>query len=221
MAFKVDTFPSADFPEAVARKIAAALPGGGILVLTGGSTVEPIYPRLAAKRDWSDVAIGFSDERCVPPDDPSSNYGMARRLFIDAAEPAAVHRMKGEMPPEAGAADYAEQMRPHVARGFDLLLLGMGADCHVGAIFPSSPALSALQPAVAVDRPDGLKGITLSPPAMTSARKILLLVAGAGKAEAVARAVTGDEQPETCPARLVADHPDATFLLDEAAASEL
>lgn len=221
MAFKVETFPPDRFPEAVAHRIIETLPGGGSLILTGGTTIEPVYPRLAAKRDWSNVVIGFSDERCVPPDDPASNYGMARRLFIDAAEPASVHRMKGELGPGAGASDYTEQMAPLVAQGFDLLLLGMGADCHVGALFPGSPALAAIEPAAGVDRPDGLQGITLTPPAMTSARRILLIVSGASKAEAVARAISGDEKPEDCPARLLIDHPDATFLLDETAAGSI
>lgn len=219
--FRTESFPAEDYPEAVADRIVRSLPGGGSLVLTGGTTVEPIYPRLAGKRDWSDAVIAFSDERCVPPDHPESNYGMAKRLFLDAAQPAGIRRMKGELEPEAGALDYAEQIRLMVAHGFDLLLLGMGADCHVGALYPGSPALDAIDVAAAVDRPDGMKGITLTPPAMISARRILLLVSGEGKAEAVARVVNGDETPETCPARLLASHPDATFLLDEGAASQL
>lgn len=73
----------------------------------------------------------------------------------------------------------------------------------------------------AVRRPDGLRGLTLTPPAMLSAAKILLLVTGEGKAETVARVVGGSEPPSACPARLLADHPDATFLLDPTAASAL
>lgn len=220
-AFRTEVFSADRYPEAVAKRIVEFLPGGGSIVLTGGTTVEPIYPRLAAKKDWSQVAVAFSDERCVPPDDPASNYGMAKRLFLDAAGPGTVHRMKGELPPDAGATDYAGEIRPLVAHGFDLMLLGMGADCHVGALFPGSDALRAVDVAAAVERPDGLMGITLTPPALISARRILLLVTGASKAEAVARAVAGDEPPESCPARLLVEHPDATFLLDEAAAAEL
>jgi 6-phosphogluconolactonase len=98
------------------------------------------------------------------------------------------------------------------------MLLGMGADCHIGALYPASPALGADDYCAPVDRPDGLAGLTLTPPAMLAARKILLLVTGAAKAEAVRRAVEGSEGPESCPVRLLADHPDATFLLDEPAA---
>ncbi|HEV3472062.1 MAG TPA: 6-phosphogluconolactonase, partial [Actinomycetota bacterium] len=74
---------------------------------------------------------------------------------------------------------------------------------------------------VAVDRPDGLRGLTLTPAVVLSARKILVLVTGEVKAEAVKRAVQGGETVEACPARLLAAHPDVTFLLDDAAASLL
>jgi len=101
------------------------------------------------------------------------------------------------------------------------MLLGMGADAHVGALFPGSPALEETALAAVVDRPDGMQGVTLTPTAMLSARRIILLVTGEAKAEAVRRAVTGDEDPTKCPARVLAEHPDAAFLLDDAAASAL
>jgi 6-phosphogluconolactonase len=74
---------------------------------------------------------------------------------------------------------------------------------------------------VPVDRPDGLAGLTLTPPALRSAKNIYLIVSGAGKAEAVRRAVYGDEPIEACPVRLLAGHSHATLLLDESAASRL
>lgn len=222
MTFKIDVVAPEEHPEHCASTIAGLLSGGGSLVLTGGTTAEKIYPRLAGKRDgWANVSFAFSDERCVPPGDPASNFGMAKRLFLDAADPGRVLRMKGELSPEEGAADYAQQIRDLAHVGFDLLLMGMGADNHIGALYPGSPALDAEVLCAAVDRPDGMKGLTLTPPAMLSARRILLLVAGEGKAGAVARAITGDEEPKSCPVRLLAGHPDVTFLLDEPAASAL
>lgn len=222
MSFKVEVFPVDRYPSEAATRIAEAFPGGGSLALTGGTTFEPVLPQLAARREgWEGVEIAFSDERCVPPDHAASNYGMARRLFLDTIEPGKVHRMKGELDPAQGAADYHSSIAPLVQRGLDLLLLGMGADAHIGALYPGSPALRAHTLCAAVHRPDGLQGLTLTPPAIVSAKKVLLLVSGAIKADTVRRAVAGDESPETCPVRLLADHPDATFLLDEAAASRL
>ena len=125
-------------------------------------------------------------------------------------------------PPEDAASAYSDEVESAAPAGFDLLLLGMGADCHIGAMFPGSPALGENESrCAAVDRPDGMKGLTLTPPAMLPARKIFLLVSGGGKAEAVARVIHSSDPVEACPARLLAAHPDVTFLLDEAAASGL
>lgn len=221
MTFKIEVFDTDDYADEAAQHIVDALPGGGSLVLTGGTTAEKIYPRLAGKRPWSNVDFTFSDERCVPPDDVASNYGMARRLFLEAADATTVHRMKGELPPEEGAADYDRTLQPIVHHGFDLMLLGMGADNHVGALFPGSDALDSDRLCEAVERPDGLMGLTLTPTAMLSARKVLLLVTGEAKAEAVAAALDDSAQPLDRPVRLLADHPDATFLLDRGSASRL
>lgn len=222
MGFRVEVFDNDKHADAVADAVLAALPGGGSLVLTGGTTAEKIYPRLAGRRaDWSGVEVAFSDERCVPPDHAESNYGMARRTFIDVAEPSHVYRMPGELEPSEGATAYSEAIAPLVRHGFDLLLLGMGADHHIGALYPRSPALASERNCEAVARPDGMTGLTLTPPAMLSARKILLLVTGTKKAEAVANAVGGSSPIEDYPVTLLAGHPDVTFLLDADAASRL
>ena len=222
MPFAIEVFPAGSFADEAARVIAGALPGGGSLVLTGGSTAEKVYPYLGAhKKDWTGVEIAFSDERCVPPDDPKSNYLMAKRTLLDAASPPSVHRIKGELEPEQGALDYHEQMAPLVARGFDLLLLGVGTDAHIGGMSPGSPALGASRFAAAVTRYDGVPGVTLTPPAMLSARKAILIVTGEAKADVIRRAVQSEEPIDTCPVRLLVDHPDATLLLDEDAAALL
>ena len=222
MTFRIEKFAAGSFPEEAAQRIADAFPGGGSLVLTGGSTAEKVYPYLGAyKKDWTGVQIAFSDERCVPPDHESSNYFMAKRTLLDAAGPGVVHRIKGELPPAQGAQDYHAAMRPLVAHGFDLLLLGVGTDAHVGSMSPDSPALDETRYAAAVTRYDGVPGVTLTPPAMLSARKVLLIVTGEAKADVVRRAVESDEPVASCPVRLLEDHPDVTFLLDEDAASLL
>ncbi len=204
--------------------MATDLPEGpATVVLTGGTTAARIYPELAeASGDWSGIEVLFSDERCVPPSDDASNFGMAKRLLLDRLRPTNVHRMRGENPPEAAAAAYDRDITVIVDRGIDLMLLGLGDDCHICALFPGSPGLDErTRLCIAVDRPDGMRGLTLTPPAIRSARKTLVLVAGEGKAEAVERALRGNEPPEACPARLLADLPEVTFVVDEAAAGRL
>lgn len=221
MPFEVITYETDSYSKETAALIGEAFTGG-TLVLTGGRVAKNLYPHLAGKvADWSGVQIAYSDDRCVPPDHPESNYGMTKRLLLDATEGVTVHRVKGELPAEEAAALYSRDIRDLAGHGFDLMLLGMGADAHIGAMFPGSPALNTTALAAAVDRPDGMKGVTLTPPAMLSSRKILLVVTGAEKADTVRRAVKGNEPVEQCPVRLLKDHPDVTFVLDAAAAAEL
>ena len=220
MSFAVEIWPSAGYAAGAARWIAEGMPGSGSLVLTGGGTAEKLFPEL--QPDLSGVDIFFSDERCVPPDHEASNFALAHRLLLDRNGAARVHRIRGEDPPIQAARGYHDELVPAVERGFDLIVLGMGDDNHIAALFPNSAALinpDAL--CLPVDRPDGLKGLTMTAPALEGARTILVVVTGEEKAEAVKRAVESDDDPLSCPVRLLADHPDATFLLDEPAASLL
>ena len=219
MTFEVETFDGSFFAPRAAARIAADLAGTTTVVLTGGTTAERIYPSLMETGlTLSGKDVFFSDERCVPPDHEASNFAMATRTLGTAIEEARIHRMRGEDDPEDAARAYSGEVRSAAQRGFDLVLLGMGGDCHVAGMFPGSAALDEHDELCApVDRPDGLEGLTLTPPALLSAKRILLIVSGEAKAEAVARAVRGDEPVHECPARLLADHPRATFLLDESA----
>ncbi|MGH2809184.1 MAG: 6-phosphogluconolactonase [Actinomycetota bacterium] len=223
MSFKTDVFGAADYSNGASARIAEALAGARSLVLTGGTNPEKVYPQLAgADVAWRELAILFSDERCVPPTDPASNFLLAERLLLERVKPRAVHRMKGEETPAQSADQYHDEIEPLVKDGLDVILLGMGADAHIGAMFPGSVAIDERDRlCVVVDRPDGMQGLTLTPPAMLSGKRIFLLVTGEGKAETVARVVNGSESPSSCPARMLADHPDVTFLLDEGAASLL
>ncbi len=222
MTISIEVFGDDEWAARAAALVSDVLPAEGSVVLTGGTSAEQVYPELARiAREWRGLEILFSDERCVPPDHPDSNFAMAKRLLLDHVDAGAVHRMRGEDDPEAAAAAYGEDIAPLVERGLDLVLLGMGADAHVGANFPGAPSLSAPGNCAVVARPDGLTGLTLTPRAITSGKKVLLLVTGEGKAATVERVLYGDEPVESCPARMLADHPDATFLLDESAAGRI
>lgn len=203
-----------DFAAEAGRALAAVLPERGSVVITGGGTAEAVYPELAkARPGWPALDVFFSDERCVPPDDPASNYGMATRTLLDAVRPRAVHRMRGEIDPQEAAAIYDEL----VVDPFDLVILGLGDDAHVAGLFPGSPGLLEAASCVVVDRPDGMQGLSLTPPALLSGARIVFVVSGASKADAVRRALAAEEDVMECPAALFRDHASVTFLLDEAA----
>lgn len=221
MTPKVEKWPAGEFALRAARKIAMRLPELGTVVITGGTTAEKVYRKLVEEgTDWSGVHVLFSDERAAPPDHDASNYRMAKETLLSSARPRAVHRMRGEDTPEDAARAYADEISGFVAEGIDLAVLGMGDDCHVCALFPGSPALQSSELCAAVDRPDAMRGITLTPAALRACKQVLVIAAGEAKAEAARRAITGTEDPKDCPARVLADL-NTTFLLDEPAAALL
>jgi 6-phosphogluconolactonase len=206
-----------------ANLLARAAQEGGNIVLTGGRTPKQAYEQAAKdERDWSKVELWWGDERCVPPDDENSNYGMAKKALLDNLEraPAEVHRIKGELGKDEAAADYERELGD---TELGLLLLGIGPDGHVASLFPNAPTLRQRRrvlPAEAglepfVDR------VTLSLPTLRGAAEVLFVVAGAEKADAVRRAFVEKPGPET-PASLVrAGSGNTTAILDRAAAAEL
>ncbi|HEY5660505.1 MAG TPA: 6-phosphogluconolactonase [Gaiellaceae bacterium] len=207
----------------VAERLARAAREGESIVLTGGSTPELAYREAAQlEPDWSSVELWWGDERCVPPDHEESNYGMAKRSLLDGIErqPRAVHRIKGELGKEQGAAEYAAEVADAT---LDLLLLGMGPDGHIASLYPNAATLQAEEaalPAVAELEPF-VDRVTLSLPKLRGAREVLFLIAGESKADAVARAFAAEPSPDT-PASLVrASDGKTVAILDRAAAAKL
>lgn len=201
--------------HATADVVAAAITAGArSLVLAGGSTPRRAYQLLAAMDlTWGRVSVLFGDERCVPPDDPESNYRLARDELLSRVSPASVHRM----PAELGAEEAAELYSPIVAAlaPLDLAVLGMGPDGHTASLFPGHAALSAIGWVVAVhDAPKPPPDrVSLTMAALHQARRVLVVVTGEDKAQALARAQRGE-----VPAGMI---PWAEFLVDRTAASAL
>lgn len=215
-----------DFVRVAAIRIAWILHEAGSagdptsIVLAGGSTPRPVYRALAAlpNLSWDGVSIFFSDERAVPPYDPRSNYRMARETLVDRIPVPAerVHRMEAERPDIDQAARDYERVLPENP---SLLLLGMGADGRTASILPGSPAGHVRRRVIPVTTPDDPPtGMTLTPPAVLAAKRVLVLVRGGDRAKVAARVLLGDPDPVRCPAALARQ---GTWLLDSAAASEL
>ena len=210
-----------DDPAGAATELLAA--AGGHVCITGGSTPRKAYERVAeARTDWSGVDFWFTDERCVPPDHEHSNYRMADEALLSRVSGAAVHRMKGELGPERGAADYERELEAAGRPTFDLILLGIGPDVHTCSLFPGDDALGERErPVVGVETPGMaplVPRITLTLPTVNASRRIVFLVTGEDKADAVARAFSGRRDP-MAPASLVEG--EITVILDEAAARRL
>ena len=223
---------------AMAAQEAAAARGRFAVALSGGETPRTLYRLLARqqfsqKLPWRRVQLYWGDERCVPPDDPASNYGMAHSAFIKHVpiDAANVHRMHGEDVAEQAALAYDAELRGLAAQErpradvpvFDLVLLGLGVDGHTASLFPHADALTVEDAfCAATEAPDGSPRLTVTAPVINAARRVWFLVSGAKKAGMVAEVLEGLRVPAAVPAQGVAPvHGTLTWFLDEAAAAEL
>jgi 6-phosphogluconolactonase len=201
----------------LAEALGQALAGGGraSLALSGGKTTGPIYRALAAKPlPWERVDFYFADDRCVPPDHPDSNYLLVEDTLLRPvkARPEQVFRMEGERSDrDAAARDYEAKLPPVL----DVVVLGMGEDGHTASLFPGHPALEEKERrvlAVVGPKPPPWR-LTLTLPVLNEARKVLYVVSGAGKQDALRRVLAGEDLPS---ARVT----NAVWMVDRAAAGQ-
>ena len=194
--------------------------GRATVALSGGHTPRKVYEALALLPvRWDRVAVFFGDERCVPPEDPDSNYRMAKEALFDRVRGLEIHRMPADRTDlEAAAAEYAQELPD----AFDVLTLGMGEDGHTASLFPghgdwSRPVGRKVIVVTGAPKPPPCR-LSVTPEVIWAARARLVLAPGAGKAEQIARALQGEADPTRYPVTTVRD---ATWLLDPAAASLL
>ena len=242
MSYRIHTY---DNPESTARAVAELIAAMAVeksgqnqflhLAVSGGSTPKLLFSLLAEEYEhtvpWQNVKLFWVDERCVPPTDPESNYGMTydamlRRPMIPAGN---VFRMKGEDFPDDEAARYEKVLREQLPAQnaypvFDLILLGMGDDGHTASIFPDQMHLLDVEQAVAVavHPQSGQKRISLTGNIIRNAHKVAFLITGKGKAEVLKQIISKDEMAVKYPASQVwASSGIADFYLDNQAAALL
>jgi 6-phosphogluconolactonase len=204
------------------------------VAFSGGHTPNAMFellarPDFADDIDWNNVFVFWGDERCVPPDDPRSNFSAANGRLLQKVPlpPGNVHRMRGELEPREGAIAYSKELEAFFAGAtrFDLSYLGLGPDGHTASLFPNSRALGVTDAlctenfaGVTIDPPWRL---TLTYPALNASRAILFLVEGGEKADIVARVIEGPRDPRQLPSQGIAPAGELVWLLDRAAASKL
>jgi len=197
------------------------------IALSGGNTPRPVYTefaRIARDLPWDRVLFTFGDERCVPPDDPQSNFRMAREsLFVLGAVPQkSIARMRGEIDPQIAAQEYqdgldvlATQSGEMIYR-HDLILLGVGDDGHTASLFPETAALEEKTRKVVanfVPKFDSWR-ITFTYPLINQARHVCFLVNANKNPALLEKILDGDQQYPS--ARVAPVSGDLTWILGEA-----
>ena len=198
------------------------------VALTGGSIAGAIHHEVAgvpSDIDWSKVDFWWGDERFVPRDSSDRNAGAARAAFLDpvGVDPSRVHEVgsSDDFATVAEAADaYGREIRIHGTGAFEVVMLGVGPDGHVASLFPGHTTLD-VEDEIAVPVPDSpkppLERVSLTFAALNRTRATWLVVSGAEKADAVAKALAGGDVP----AARVGGTEETVWFLDRAAASAL
>jgi len=171
------------------------------LMLSGGRTPLPAYRALAARRTLAHnaaVRILFSDDRYVPSDSPASNYHQSQPL-LEALRlaPEAVLRVRTELSLEEAARDYERALRALLdsGTGIGLGLLGLGADGHTASLFQVADLERARgHLALAVQRPDGMSAVSVTPELLAHVAAPVFVVAGGDKHDALTALVRQDPQ---------------------------
>ena len=213
--------------------------GQASLVIPGGTTPLPILAALAGPplceiAPWQAMHFFLSDERCLPFEDPESNFGRARRALFDRVpiRPHHLHPIPVDLyEPEEAAARYAADLHTHfggLPPEFDFALLGVGADGHVASLFPGHPLLNqgGKPYAAAVMPPPQAQPqaarVTLTLPVLRAARHVVIAATGAGKADIVRQLIGPEAKPNGHhPANLVRAQEELFWFLDAAAARGL
>jgi len=189
----------------------SAILGGGRTPKMLNQIIEELAKTEVQTIDWNRVYIYFSDERCVPPDHPDSNFKL---IFDTLTEPLGipptnVFRILGEAGPEKAAADYHDKLSKFRGQQdmpvFDLALLGLGADGHTASLFPHSPALKEFKKFAAPGGrgPEGWERVTVTIPVFNAAKKVCFIAVGAEKANAVQQLIRGTYDPTQLPAQAI------------------
>jgi 6-phosphogluconolactonase len=204
------------------------------VALAGGRTPRGLHrqlaaPQLARRVNWSRVHVYLGDERCVPPDHPSSNYRMIEQTLLRHVPiaPDRVHPIDARLAYiRQGAHAYAGLLRECLPRGpdresrFDLVVLGLGADGHIASLFPRSCALRERERLVTEVYAGAASGwrVTLTFRAIEAARRLMFIAAGAEKAGAVREALAPRPDRPRLPVQMLHSAGEVEWFLDAAAA---
>ncbi len=202
--------------------------------LSGGSTPKILFRKIsdeyAESIDWNRVHLFWGDERCVPPDDEQSNFGMTKQYLLDNIKipEANIHRMRGEEDPVKEAERIAAEIRriiPEVNNlpRFDLNILGLGEDGHTASLFPGKKLKNIAEgvAGVAVHPESGQKRISLTNEVLSNAAENIFMVTGEKKADIIYKILSRKDSDKKFPAARVKAAEMLKWYLDEEAGGKI
>jgi 6-phosphogluconolactonase len=226
---------------AIAESAERAIANRGMarIAISGGSTPKRTFQMLAdaghpfrSRIDWERLHVFWADERCVPPDNPKSNFHNAwQDLLSKVPIPQQnICRIEGELPADEAAARYESSLRNRFRLEgaelpqFDFIMLGLGTNGHTASLFPYSEALDSLMHLAVSAHVDDVSPwrVSLTWPVINHASQVVFQVQDASKADVLHQVLQGPYQPEVLPSQLIRpQNGELTFLLDRAAAAKL
>ncbi|MFZ2095343.1 MAG: 6-phosphogluconolactonase [Anaerolineales bacterium] len=204
------------------------------VALSGGETPRRLYQILATRPyreriHWKDVHVFWSDERCVPADDPRSNARMATEMLLNHVPipPENIHPILCNQSPQQAAIQYEKELKEFFSTqnpNFHLVLLGLGENGHTASLFPHTPVLNEKVRWISEVYITELSmyRVTFTAPIINQANQVIFLVSGAEKAQVLEDVLEGAYQPHELPAQLIrpnGQHP--IWLVDRAASHKL
>ena len=225
------------FADHIVERLKQKEEGPLFWALSGGSTPKLLFNLLAEEYkysiDWQRLHFFWGDERCVPHDDPESNYGEVKRLLFDHVSVVddQIHAVPTHLPPAEAAKAYAETMMsllPVNTDGLPILdinMLGMGGDGHTASIFPGNmdTLLKSTDVCAVAEHPEsGQQRVTMTGPVLNASDEVSFLITGAGKTQRVAQILNGEPGAKDFPvAHIQPTSGKLLWFLDEAAADKV
>jgi 6-phosphogluconolactonase len=204
------------------------------IALSGGQTPQRLYeilgsPPIRDRIRWNTMHVFWSDERCVPDDDPRNNANMARQSLLNHVPipPENIHPIRCDVSPQQAAMEYESELREFFSvqnPNFHLVLLGLGKNGHIASLFPSTSVLNEKERWVSevFIKSLNMHRVTFTAPFINQAGQVIFLVSGADKARVLERVLEGPYEPHKLPAQLIRPHDfQPLWLVDKAASMKL
>ena len=180
------------------------------IALSGGQTPIPIYQKLVknGRIKWEKVDLFMVDERYVPADDKRSNFKLICDHILSKIPPIkSFESFNTNLPIDEAADTYDDMLEKREQKGFDLVILGMGADGHTASLFPKTDAINEkVKLATTSQSPDGLQRLTITLPTIFRSEKVIFFVGEKGKKEMLAKLLDPTSPEKDFPAKMVSKH---------------